>query len=283
MKKLLLSFFIILFAFTSNAVWSDDFNKGKDAFDIGDYETALREWTPLAEQGYVAAQYNLGVMFRNGYGVPVDYKTAVRWYRLAAEQGYDIAQSNLGFMYYKGYGVPVDYKTAVRWYRLAVEQEFYIAQNNLGLMYEKGYGVPEDYKTAVKWYRLAAEQGYDLAQSNLGFMYYKGYGVPEDYKTAVRWYRLAAEQGYADAQYSLGLMYVEQGIFQSLLALIFDDEQGVLQDNVYAHMWANIAATQGNDKGSKLRDELEEKMTSDDISKAQTLARECVAKNYKGC
>jgi hypothetical protein len=78
-------------------------------------------------------------------------------------------------------------------------------------------------------------------------------------------------------------MYVEQGFFQSLIALIFDDEQDVLQDNIYAHMWANIAANQGNDEGSKLRDELEEKMTSDDISQAQNLASECITKNYKGC
>ena len=104
-----------------------------------------------------------------------------------------------------------------------------------------------------------------------------------DFQTALKNWIPLAEQGYANSQYSLGLMYVEQGFFQSLLALIVDDKQGVLQDNVYAHMWANIAANQGNDEGSKLRDELEEKMTSDDISQAQNLASECITKNYKGC
>ena len=140
-----------------------------------------------------------------------------------------------------------------------------------------------DYQKALRLWKSLAEQGNADAQMLLAQLYYNGYGVPEDNKTAVKWYRLSAEQGYANSQYSLGLMYVEQGFFQSLLVLIFDYEPGVLQDNVYAHMWANIAATQGNDEGSKLRDELEEKMTSDDISQAQTLARECVAKNYKGC
>jgi TPR repeat protein len=42
--------------------WSADFQKGLTAYDSGDYATALREWTPLAEQGYADAQYNLGVM-----------------------------------------------------------------------------------------------------------------------------------------------------------------------------------------------------------------------------
>jgi len=66
---------------------SADFQKGLTAYDNGDYATALREWKPLAEQGYYNAQNNLGVMYDSGRGVPQDYKTAVKWYRLAAEQG----------------------------------------------------------------------------------------------------------------------------------------------------------------------------------------------------
>jgi len=31
--------------------WSQDFQKGAAAYDSGDYATALREWTPLAQQG----------------------------------------------------------------------------------------------------------------------------------------------------------------------------------------------------------------------------------------
>jgi hypothetical protein len=48
-------------------------------------------------------------------------------------------------------------------------------------------------------------------------------------------------------------------------------------------MWANIAASNGSENAVKVRDRVAEKMTSTDISKAQNLARECVAKNYKGC
>jgi TPR repeat protein len=64
---------------------------------------------PIAEQGDASAQYNLGVMYANGYGVPQDYAEAVRWYRLAAGQGNAKAQYNLGLMYYNGEGVPQDY------------------------------------------------------------------------------------------------------------------------------------------------------------------------------
>ena len=63
MKKLLLAFVIILFSLTSNVVLSADYNKGWEAYNIGDYATALREWKPLAEQGDAFAQYNLGTMY----------------------------------------------------------------------------------------------------------------------------------------------------------------------------------------------------------------------------
>ena len=102
--------------------WSADFQKGVTAYESGDYATVLREWTPLAEQGNAVAQYNLGVMYENGRGVPQDDKTAVKWYRLSAEQGDAGAQSNLGVMYGNGQGVPQDDKTAVKWHRLAAEQ-----------------------------------------------------------------------------------------------------------------------------------------------------------------
>jgi len=98
---------------------AQDFNAGLTAYDAGDYATALREWRPLAEQGNAFAQYNLGVMYDNGHGVPQDYAEAVRWYRAAAEQGNAMAQSNLGAMYYNGEGVPQDYAEAHMWLNIA--------------------------------------------------------------------------------------------------------------------------------------------------------------------
>ena len=58
---------------------------------------------------------------------------------------------------------------------------------------------------------------------------------------------------------------------------------GVTQDNIYAHMWWNIAASLGNEGDKKNGDLVTEHMTSADISKAQSLARNCVQKNYKDC
>ena len=58
-------------------------------------------------------------MYDNGEGVPENDKTAVKWLTKAAEQGYVDAQYNLGLMYDNGEGVPENDKTAVKWYTLA--------------------------------------------------------------------------------------------------------------------------------------------------------------------
>ncbi len=162
-----------------------------------------------------------------------------------------------------------DYKTAFKEFAPLAEQGNADAQFNLALMYDNGQGVPQDYKQAVKWYTKAAAQGSGEAQSNLALMYGKGQGVPQDHKQAVKWYTKAAAQGYAKAQSNLAIMYA--------------NGQGVPQDNVYAHMWSNLAAVDGGENASKIRDIIAKRMTTADISKAQSLARECLKKNYKGC
>ena len=48
--------------------YAADFNKGMDAYNDGDYPTALKEWKPLAEEGNAFAQNNLGVMYHDGLG-----------------------------------------------------------------------------------------------------------------------------------------------------------------------------------------------------------------------
>ena len=59
-----------------------------------------------AEQGDADAQFNLGLMYDAGEGVPQNYTEAARWFRMAAEQGFADAQLNLGYMYDTGRGVP---------------------------------------------------------------------------------------------------------------------------------------------------------------------------------
>jgi TPR repeat protein len=54
-----------------------------------DYATAMRFIRPLGEQGDASAQYNLGVLYDNGLGVPQDKVRAYMWFTLSAAQGRD--------------------------------------------------------------------------------------------------------------------------------------------------------------------------------------------------
>ena len=139
------------------------FDAAVEAYERGDYATALAGFQNYAEQGTAAAQFKLGVMYANGEGVPEDDAEAMRWYRLAAEQGYAAAQGYLGVMYGSGEGVPEDDAEAVRWFRLAAEQGNAAAQFNLGFMYASGEGVPKDDVTAYAWLNIAAAQGQSSA------------------------------------------------------------------------------------------------------------------------
>ena len=108
--------FLFLF---SGSVYGSEFFDGFNAYKRQDYKTAHRLWYPLAEQGNITAQYNLGYMYEKGKGLPQDYKEAVRLYRLSAEQGDVDAQLKLGVSYGMGRGVPKDYALAHMWWNLS--------------------------------------------------------------------------------------------------------------------------------------------------------------------
>jgi uncharacterized protein len=151
-------------------LWSQswaDVSNGTQAYDRGDYVTAMNELHPLAEQGLASAQFYLGVMYENGQGVPQDYPEAARWYLKSAKQGHDRAQNNLGKLYEDGQGVDQDHIIAVQWYQKAADQGLSAAQFNLAEMYENGRGVKPNTDQAQAWYRKAAAQGHKKAMAAL--------------------------------------------------------------------------------------------------------------------
>lgn len=169
-----------------------DLQKGLEAYDRRDFNTAQREWEPLAEQGNARAQYFLGLVHNNVRSGKLDFRAAANWFRRAADQGLAEAQTNLGFMYVSGSGVKQDYQLAVRWFRLAAEQGFAKSQFLLGVMHQKGRGVPQDDEEAAKWYRLAAEREDVLAPGYLSAMYLFGKGVPKNITYALMWANIGA-------------------------------------------------------------------------------------------
>ncbi len=129
------------------------------------------DYAEAAEQGDAAAQFNLGILYANGQGVPEDHAEAMRWFRLAAEQGDAEAQYKLGVLYADGRSVPQDYAQAARWFRAATATG--------APPTERGFFGPttEDeagtFGSDVRRFPLLdGQQGWVAeAQFNLGFMY----------------------------------------------------------------------------------------------------------------
>ncbi|MBT5378797.1 MAG: trypsin-like serine protease, partial [Opitutae bacterium] len=94
-----------------------------------------------------------------------DFKEAAKWFRKAAEQGYAAAQTNLGGMYYSGEGVRQDFKEAAKWLMKAAVQGNPSSQALLGLMYTIGKGVSQDVLLAYAWSNLAAASGDETAKA----------------------------------------------------------------------------------------------------------------------
>ena len=172
----------------------EDFQAGMEAFKKRDFDTALKKWKPLAEQGDKSAQTNLGVLYYQGLGVRKDYAEAFKWYQLAAMQGYAEGEFNLGVAFAEGHGTGQDLREARKWYEFAAKQGYGPAQLMLAEMYYRGTGVGVDYETAAKWYREAADGGEPMAAHILGTLYITGQGVQKDPVQAYVWFSVAASE-----------------------------------------------------------------------------------------
>ncbi|MDH5446948.1 MAG: SH3 domain-containing protein [Gammaproteobacteria bacterium] len=73
-----------------------------EAMQKGDYAVAYHLWIPQARSGDKVAQYNIGWMYHNGYGLVIDDDQARHWWELSANQGYTEAQFALAMLYTQG-------------------------------------------------------------------------------------------------------------------------------------------------------------------------------------
>ena len=233
----------ILLVFGSNfTAVASDFNKGLAAYNEGDYESALRMWTPIAEQGNAGAQSNLGFLFENGHGVVQDYQTAKKWYTLAAQQKHAYSQYSLGVMYANGKGIDRNNTHAYMWAILAQQNKNKDASNLLEYLedqltpaeivvaqelatkcmrkkyvdclesdddFKKGVAAYDngDFETALKIWTHLANLGDADAQTNVGKMYENGEVFKQNFIKAKVWYERAAAQDHPIAIYNIGLMY----------------------------------------------------------------------------
>lgn len=94
-----------------------------------------------------------------------DYAEAFCYLKPLAENGDNRAQYTLGWMYHNGYGLRIDDDKALAWWKKAAAQKDPDALFALGLLYEQGLGIKKDSVEAARLYISAAEQGNEDARS----------------------------------------------------------------------------------------------------------------------
>jgi TPR repeat protein len=128
-----------------------------------------------AGHGDAEAQFSLGVKFARD-GAAQDYAQAAEWYLKAADQSHSLAQFNLGIMYASGQGVPRDEAKSRVWMQKAADLGDAGAQYNIGMKHHRASldglpeAAPESRIQAYKWLQLSAAQGYRGSEAAWAFV-----------------------------------------------------------------------------------------------------------------
>ena len=221
----------------------------KAAYAKGDYETAHKLWLTLAgsDDDAAFAQYSLGLLYANGYGVAQSDSTARDWWQKttgdseearllldtlptvpdpqytyatfhekwqsAATAGDADAQYKLAALYLAGIGVPRDRNEALNWLEKAAAQNHAAAQYQLGRLYDSLNSSFRNPVKAREWWEKASALGNADAQNALALKYAIGYLIDDDYPQdpcrAIALREQAAAQGHPQAQTSLAANYID--------------------------------------------------------------------------
>lgn len=135
------------------------FARGVKAYQDGDYETALREWTQAASLGDSTSMLNIGVLYANGQGVEKDRQTMALWTRKAAEAGSLSACHRLAKLYQHGDGVKCDSDAQWLWERKAAAAGYCLAMEDMARGYYFGSIGQKDPALAREWAEKAKAAG----------------------------------------------------------------------------------------------------------------------------
>jgi len=163
--------------------------------------------------GYVAAIYNLGVMYGQGLGGDRDTTRAIDLYKRAAQQGFPLAMYELARRYRAGTdGIRRDDGQAYEWFAKASESGLAEATVEVGRQLWSGTGLPKgpNPRRAVETLQNAADLGSNDARYLLGRFYFFGQilqnpavSLKDDNALALLWLGRAAESNDPNAQYLL--------------------------------------------------------------------------------
>ena len=110
----------------------------------------------------------LGKEVAGAKGINRDYLEARRWFEKAAEGGSVEAQYNLGLMYQLGKGMPIQLEKAAHWFLKAAKNGHLNAQLEMARAYHGGIGVQKSDEDGLVWLTLTGERNVATSQYLVG-------------------------------------------------------------------------------------------------------------------
>lgn len=170
------------------------------------YAQAKTSYQLAADAHDAVAAYNLGLIYEEGKGQPVDYDKAQLMYQQAADQGSTQAMVRLAGLYFNGKSNKGDPMEALSIYQKAASKGDRDAYYRLGLLTEAGVTTKTDYTQALQYYEASAKLGNQKGMLAAARMYQYGMGVQPDKSRSEQYYQMLADMGNPFAQRQLALL-----------------------------------------------------------------------------
>ena len=156
------------------AMREEAFQRGKRAYDRGDWVKAITDLRPLAEYGDVRAQLLLGNMYAGGNGVEQDASEAFALYHRAALANNTDGMVAVAAMYQTGQGISLNTQLAIGWFERAARLGSQAGAFFYGIHMFQGskgttYDIKPDHAAAYRWFRIAATHGGDKKLRHAAF------------------------------------------------------------------------------------------------------------------
>jgi len=156
-----------------------------------------------AKKGNPQSQHELAFEYWSGENLKQDFSEAMKWWKLSASKDFGKAYYNLGAMYANGDGVPVNYKKAYYYHNLSTKKKhthqstsyFFLGQN----FFLEGKCGKKNTKKGIKYLEIASKKNLIAAQYILGSYYETGekkFNIKKDKIKAFKYFKMSADNKF---------------------------------------------------------------------------------------